>query len=85
MEPPSHYHPDRAKDWAYSPDQRAIFEAARRWRKERAIAPAAADAFTVEVVAVDVQKDFCFPEGSLYVAGRGGALREAQARHTRAA
>ncbi len=72
MEPPSHYHPDRAKDWAYSPDQRAIFEAARRWRKERAFAPAAADAFTVEVVAVDVQKDFCFPEGSLYVGGRSG-------------
>ena len=72
MELPSHYDPDRAKDWAYSPDQRAVFEAARRYRKQHAVAPAAEDGFTVEVVAVDVQKDFCFPQGSLYVGGRSG-------------
>lgn len=69
---PSHYHASRAADWSYSPDQRAIFEAARAWRAEQAVAPAAGDRVTVELVGIDVQKDFCFPEGSLYVGGRSG-------------
>ncbi len=72
MELPSHYDAKRASDWGYDPDQRAIFEAGRAWRKAHGIASAAEDSFTVEMVAVDVQKDFCFPAGSLYVAGRSG-------------
>lgn len=36
------------------------------------MAPAVGDRFSVELVAVDVQKDFCFPAGSLYVGGRSG-------------
>ncbi len=72
MELPCHYNPDHASNWDYSPDQRAIFEAARAYRKERGGTPAARDRFTVEIVAIDVQKDFCFPAGSLYVGGRSG-------------
>ncbi len=69
MELPAHYDPAAAARWAYEPDQRALFEAAADARG----APASADGFTVELVAIDMQKDFCFPQGSLYVAGRGGA------------
>ncbi len=72
MEPPNHYHPDHARDWEYDPHPRAIFEASRSYRRHHGIAPAVADGFTVEVVAVDMQKDFCFPRGSLYVGGRSG-------------
>ena len=70
MELPAHYDPADAARWDYDPDQRATFEAANRARTARA---ASEDGFTVELVAIDMQKDFCFPEGSLFVAGRGGA------------
>jgi nicotinamidase-related amidase len=42
------------------------------WRREHGLAPAAGDAFRVQLLLVDVQRDFCFPEGSLYVGGRSG-------------
>lgn len=69
MELPAHYDPAAAGRWQYEPDQRALFETA----SGAGIAHASSDRFTVELVAIDMQKDFCFPEGSLYVAGRGGA------------
>ena len=34
--------------------------------------PAAGDRKNVHLLLIDVQKDFCFPEGTLYVAGRSG-------------
>src|SRR5215210_1789981 len=34
--------------------------------------PDAAAETRVHLLLIDVQKDFCFPEGSLYVAGRSG-------------
>ena len=72
MDLPSHFDASRAGDWAYCADQRAIFETATALRRETGIVPAAGDRFTVELVGIDVQKDFCFPEGSLYVGGRSG-------------
>jgi hypothetical protein len=59
-------------EWGYRPDQQRLFEAATAWRREHQIAPAAADTKDVHLLLIDVQKDFCFPEGSLYVAGRSG-------------
>ena len=73
MELPSHYDPANAADWAYGPDQRALFEAALAWRAAQGIAPAADDRVTVELVVIDAQRDFCFPQGSLYVGGRSGS------------
>jgi len=69
---PDHYRPDHAGNWDYGPNPRETFEMARQYRKTSGIAPAAVDQFTVELVAVDMQKDFCLPEGSLYVGGRSG-------------
>jgi nicotinamidase-related amidase len=69
MELPAHYDPAAAARWGYEPDQRSLFEAATEAR----VAPASADGFSVELVAIDLQRDFCFPQGSLFVAGRGGA------------
>lgn len=69
---PPFYDPAHAGDWAYAPDAQALFTAAREWRREYGIAPAADDRTRVHLLLVDVQKDFCFPRGALYVGGRSG-------------
>jgi nicotinamidase-related amidase len=69
---PSHYDPAQAASWAYRPDETALAAAAAAWRKAHGIRPSAADERRVHLLLIDVQKDFCFPEGSLYVAGRSG-------------
>jgi nicotinamidase-related amidase len=62
----------KAADWSYRPDAGALATAAADWRKAHALKPSAADEARVHLLLIDVQKDFCFPEGSLYVAGRSG-------------
>src|SRR4051812_43671999 len=62
------YDAKNAARYSYSPNQAQVFAEATA-RHER---PAAADERTVHLLLIDVQKDFCFPEGSLYVAGRSG-------------
>jgi len=62
----------RAGDYAYRPDAATIATAATAWRAQHALRPSAADETRVHLLLIDVQKDFCFPEGTLYVAGRSG-------------
>jgi nicotinamidase-related amidase len=69
---PAFYDPKHAADWAYRPDAAALATAAAAWRKQHAIKPSAADEHRVHLLLIDVQKDFCFPDGTLYVAGRSG-------------
>ncbi|HEU4383058.1 MAG TPA: nicotinamidase [Anaeromyxobacteraceae bacterium] len=69
--PPFH-DPAAAGRWSYRPDAQALFEAAQDWRERHAIRPAGADAFDLHLLLVDEQRDFCLPEGSLYVGGRSG-------------
>ncbi len=69
---PAHYSPASARDQAYAPDIPALHAAALAWRKRHALAPAARDEERVVLLLIDVQKDFCFPGGSLYVGGRSG-------------
>ena len=69
---PDFYRAAHAHDWSYAPDQHALFLAARAWRKEHGLRPAGDDRKKVHLVLVDVQKDFCFPRGTLYVGGRSG-------------
>jgi nicotinamidase-related amidase len=69
---PAHYAPTQAATWGYQPDQAALAVAAARWRSEHAIKPSAGDERRVHLLLIDVQKDFCLPEGTLYVAGRSG-------------
>jgi nicotinamidase-related amidase len=69
---PSFYDPKNAERWAYAPDQQALCTAAAAWRAKHGIKPAASDKENVHLLLIDVQKDFCFPQGSLYVAGRSG-------------
>lgn len=69
---PEFYRPEHAAEWAYAPDQQALFEHAVRWRRTHDLQPASADAPRVHLLLIDLQKDFCLPEGALYVGGRSG-------------
>ena len=69
---PACYSPDNAADFSHTPDRMAVFEEAGRFRREFEIAPAAADSRRIDLLLIDVQRDFCHPEGTLYVGGRSG-------------
>lgn len=69
---PDFYRSENARDWSYAPDQHALFLAARAWRKEHGLQPSSTDRKRIHLLLVDVQKDFCFPRGTLYVGGRSG-------------
>jgi nicotinamidase-related amidase len=56
----------------YAPDSARLFAEAAQWRRAHGIAPAARDKRNVHLLLIDLQKDFCFPEGTLYVGGRSG-------------
>ncbi len=71
-ETPACYRADNAADFSYTPDRMTVFEEANRFRREFGIAPAAADDRRIDLLLIDVQRDFCHPEGTLYVGGRGG-------------
>ena len=69
---PPFFDPRRAAAHAFAPDAAALAAAAPAWRAQHGVRPAAADEVRVHLLLIDVQKDFCFPEGTLYVAGRSG-------------
>jgi len=69
---PAFYESRHAADWSYRPDLQPLFEEAGRWRGAHGIRPAGSDKTHVQLLLIDVQKDFCFPEGTLYVGGRSG-------------
>lgn len=69
---PAFFKPANAGKWEYRPDQRAVFVAAQEARKQSGLKAAALDRKKVHLLLIDVQKDFCFPEGTLYVGGRSG-------------
>lgn len=69
---PAHYDPGHASLFGYRPDAQKLFEAATSFRREHHILPAACDLRRNHLVLIDAQRDFCFPEGTLYVGGRSG-------------
>ena len=69
---PSFYDAKSADRWEHAPDEQAVFSAAAAHRKAHGIRPAASDERNVHLLLIDVQKDFCFPRGSLFVGGRSG-------------
>jgi len=69
---PNFFDGKRAADYQYRPDAATLATAAAGARAQHSIRPSAADETRVHLLLIDVQKDFCFPEGTLYVAGRSG-------------
>lgn len=69
---PDFYRADHAAAWDYRPDAQDLAARAAEWRAMHNVRAAAADEYRIHVLLIDVQKDFCLPEGTLYVAGRSG-------------
>jgi nicotinamidase-related amidase len=69
---PDFYDPRNAARWDYRPAQDTLLDRARTWQRLHHVPPSAEDERRVHLLLIDVQKDFCFPEGSLYVGGRDG-------------
>jgi hypothetical protein len=65
---PSFFDPAHAAQWSYRPDAAQLATAAQPWRAHHRVKTSAADETRVHLLLIDVQKDFCFPEGTLYVA-----------------
>lgn len=78
---PQFFNSANAADWHYVPNQANVRATANDWRKSFNVKPAASDAFKLQVLLIDVQKDFCLPPisngtepgGTLYVGGRSGS------------
>jgi nicotinamidase-related amidase len=69
---PAFYDALHAAQWGYRPDPAHLFDDAGRFRTQHSIRPAGSDKAKLHLLLIDAQKDFCFPEGSLYVGGRSG-------------
>jgi nicotinamidase-related amidase len=69
---PPFYDAARAGAYGYGPEAGKVQAEAQSWRRAHGLTAAATDRFNLHLLLIDVQKDFCFPEGSLYVAGRSG-------------
>ena len=69
---PPVFDPRHAADYGYRPDAAAIASLAAGWRAQHRLRASATDETRIHLLLIDVQKDFCFPEGTLYVAGRSG-------------
>ena len=69
---PPFFDPANAARFDHRPDAQALFAFAQGWKRAHALQPASSAAANVHLLLIDVQKDLCFPEGSLYVGGRSG-------------
>lgn len=69
---PEFYAAENAALWGYRPNYRLIAEAAVDHAHDRHIMPSSSDPKKVVLMPIDVQRDFCFPEGALFVGGRSG-------------
>lgn len=69
---PTFFKAKNAEDWGYGPNHAELFAQAESWGKKHDIKPAGHDGKKVHLLLIDVQRDFCFPQGSLYVGGRSG-------------
>ncbi|MBK5257424.1 MAG: nicotinamidase [Vicinamibacteria bacterium] len=69
---PAHYNPQHSRQFGFRPDAQSLFEAAGLFRRENHLLPAASDLHRNHLVLIDVQRDFCFPEGTLFVGGHSG-------------
>jgi nicotinamidase-related amidase len=69
---PDFYRSADAALWDYRADPAELGRRAEEWRARHGIRAAAADRAHVELLLVDLQRDFCLPGGALYVGGRSG-------------
>ena len=69
---PDFYQASHAAEWGYQADAQALLDRAMPWRRDHHVKPAGSDRTKIHLLLIDVQKDFSFPSGTLYVGGRDG-------------
>lgn len=70
---PDFYDAKNAARWEYGPDVVSLSEKAYEWKREHVVLPSGSDKNGgIHLLLIDEQKDFCFSQGTLYVAGRNG-------------
>ncbi|NNB85761.1 nicotinamidase [Corallococcus exiguus] len=69
---PGFYNSNHAAEYGYGANAGKLQRDAGAWKAAQGVTAAATDRFNLHLLLIDVQKDFCFPDGSLYVAGRSG-------------
>jgi len=69
---PSFFNSKNAALWGYSPNLSELLAQSMDWARQNGIKPSGSDRFRLFVLGIDLQRDFCFPEGTLYVGGRNG-------------
>ena len=69
---PSFFDAANAGRWDYRPNIPMIFDETQQWRAANSVRPAAADKKKIHLLPIDAQRDFCHPEGTLFVGGRSG-------------
>jgi nicotinamidase-related amidase len=69
---PSFFAAANAERWNYRVNEGQLLAAASAWAKGHGLRPASTDKSKVALLLIDMQKDFCLPDGSLYVGGRSG-------------
>jgi nicotinamidase-related amidase len=69
---PSFFDKNNASNYNYNPDQTALMQMSQEYKKQYSIKPAASQGQNIHLLLIDLQKDFCFPQGSLFVGGRSG-------------
>jgi nicotinamidase-related amidase len=70
---PKHFNPAHAYDSNYEPDLQGLFPMAIDWKKKLSIPDSGTKGHPkIHFLGIDLQKSFCFPDGSLYVGGRSG-------------
>ena len=72
LQTPSFFDGGNASHWSYRPDLTHLFDESQAWKGRYGVKPSALDRFKLHLLLIDVQKDFCYPEGTLYVGGRNG-------------
>lgn len=75
---PSYYNPSHAESWNYRPNMQAVLTEAEAVR--RRVRPAMSDTSRIALLLIDMQRDFCHPDGALYVGGRSkrGGMEDSQ-------
>lgn len=69
---PSFYKSGNAGNFFYNPDLQKVEDEALATAKRFALDPTSTDDKKILLLLIDAQRDFCHPEGTLYVGGRSG-------------